>query len=147
MLLTIKDLAKQLQIKPSTLYAWVAQGKIPSRKTHGLVRFNPVEIDRWMALFVNGPASPVPAFQHGLPQERFYNLLCLAFGSNPTQFADLVGEGYLPATRARNCEYEYKALASAFHKEISPHIDYELAKKIIEANWLPGQVLRPAPQK
>jgi len=84
---------------------------------------------------------------HGLPQERFYNLLCLAFGSNPTQFADLVGEGYLPATRARNCEYEYKALASAFHKEISPHIDYELAKKIIEANWLPGQVLRPAPQK
>jgi excisionase family DNA binding protein len=63
MLLTIKDLAKQLQIKPSTLYAWAAQGKIPCHKINGLVRFNPAEIDRWMSLFVNGPASPIPAFR------------------------------------------------------------------------------------
>ena len=61
MLLTIKDLARQLQIKPSTLYAWAAQGKIPCRKIHGLVRFNPAEIDRWMASFVNRPTSPIPA--------------------------------------------------------------------------------------
>jgi len=87
------------------------------------------------------------AGDHGLPQERFYNLLCIAFGSNPVRFADLAAEGYLPATRAPHCEYEYRALASAFQKEISPHIYYELAKKIIEANWLPGPVLRPAPQK
>jgi len=48
MLLTIKDLAKQLQIKSSTLYAWVAQGKIPSLKINGLIRFDPGTIDRWV---------------------------------------------------------------------------------------------------
>jgi excisionase family DNA binding protein len=68
MLLTIKDLAKQLQIKPSTLYAWAAQGKIPYRKIHGLVRFNAEEIDRWMASFINRPASPIiPSSRHQIP--------------------------------------------------------------------------------
>jgi len=87
------------------------------------------------------------ASDHGQPQERFYNLLCLAFGSNRVLFADLVQEGYLPAARARNCQYDYKAMAQAFHKEITPHIDWELAKGVAEANWLPGPVLRPEPQK
>jgi excisionase family DNA binding protein len=48
MLLTIRDLTKQLQVKSSTLYAWVAQGKIPSLKINGLIRFDPHAIDRWM---------------------------------------------------------------------------------------------------
>ena len=87
------------------------------------------------------------ASDHGLPQERFYNVLCMAFGANPVLFADFVQQGYLPSTRASNCDHEYTKFASAFHKEISPHIDYELAKGIIEANWLPGPVLRAAPQK
>jgi excisionase family DNA binding protein len=65
MLLTIKDLASQLRIKPSTLYAWAAQGKIPCRKIHGLVRFNPEEIDRWMASFSNRPVSPAPPLRQG----------------------------------------------------------------------------------
>jgi excisionase family DNA binding protein len=51
MLLTIKDLAEQLRIKPGTLYSWAAQGKIPCRKIHGLVRFDPLEIDRWLSSF------------------------------------------------------------------------------------------------
>ena len=37
MLLTIKDLSARLNIKPSTLYLWAAQGKIPCRKIHGLL--------------------------------------------------------------------------------------------------------------
>ncbi len=58
MLLTIKDLAEKLQIKTATLYAWVAQRKLPSRKIHGLVRFDPNEIDQWLASFVTPPPSP-----------------------------------------------------------------------------------------
>jgi excisionase family DNA binding protein len=57
-LLTIKDLAEQLQIKSATLYSWTAQGKIPSRKIHGLIRFVPLEIDRWLASF--SPPQSVP---------------------------------------------------------------------------------------
>jgi hypothetical protein len=30
------------------------------------------------------------ASDHGLPQERFYNLMCLAFGDNSQKFADFV---------------------------------------------------------
>jgi excisionase family DNA binding protein len=48
MLLTIRDLAKQLQVKSSTLYAWVAQGKVPSLKINGLIRFDPETINSWV---------------------------------------------------------------------------------------------------
>ena len=58
MLLTVKALSQRLQITPSTLYAWVNQGKIPCRKIHGLVRFDPIEIDRWLASF--SPSQSVP---------------------------------------------------------------------------------------
>jgi Putative metallopeptidase len=83
------------------------------------------------------------AGNHGLPQERFYNLACLAFGSNPERFADL--ERYLPDTRAQNCVHEYFVLANAFHKQMYPHIDFSLAKGVTEANWLPGPALRSEP--
>ena len=58
MLLTVKHLSQRLQIKPSTLYAWVRHGKIPSRKIHGLVRFDPTEIDCWLASFSSPQFSP-----------------------------------------------------------------------------------------
>jgi excisionase family DNA binding protein len=58
MLLTIKDLAEQLRIKPATLYAWASQGKIPCRKIHGLVRFDQHDIDRWLSSF--SPPTSVP---------------------------------------------------------------------------------------
>ena len=48
MLLTIKEVATRLQIKPSTLYAWAAQGRIPCFKLHGLVRFRREELDQWL---------------------------------------------------------------------------------------------------
>ena len=59
MLLTVNALSQRLQIKPSTLYAWASQGKIPCHKIHGLVRFDPAEIDRWLASFpLPQPISP-----------------------------------------------------------------------------------------
>jgi excisionase family DNA binding protein len=58
MLLTIKELAEQLRIRPSTLYSWAAQGKIPCRKIHGLVRFDQKDIDRWLSSF--SPPMSVP---------------------------------------------------------------------------------------
>lgn len=51
MLLTIKDLAEQLSIKPSTLYAWASQSKIPCVHIHGLIRFRPEDIERWLSEF------------------------------------------------------------------------------------------------
>lgn len=47
----IKAIARYLAIKPSTLYAWAAQGKIPYIKIHGLIRFQPAEIEAWITTF------------------------------------------------------------------------------------------------
>ena len=44
----IRQLADYLNVKPATLYAWAAQGKIPSLKLHGLLRFRQDEIDQWL---------------------------------------------------------------------------------------------------
>ena len=85
------------------------------------------------------------ASDHGQPEERFYDLLCLAFGADPRQFADL--KDYLPPTRSQGCSFEYRTLVHAFHKEISPHIDQEMARQVLDSNWLPDPDLNQAPQK
>jgi len=47
-MLTVKELSTWLNIKPSTLYLWVSQNKIPCRRIHGLVRFEPEAIQAWL---------------------------------------------------------------------------------------------------
>lgn len=51
MLLTVKDLSQQLQIRPATLYAWAAQQKIPCLKIHGVIRFESEQIREWLRSF------------------------------------------------------------------------------------------------
>ena len=59
MLLTIKDVSAQLRMKPSTLYAWVSQSKIPYVRIHGLIRFRSEDIEGWLSGFTkNRPALP-----------------------------------------------------------------------------------------
>ena len=108
----------------------------------------------WWAYLADYRKNPVRqkrleafANNHGLPEERFYNLLCLAFGADPGQFGDLIEAGYLPRSRAQSCTYEFAKVADAFHKEISPHIDRELAQQVLDTNWLPGPVLRSKSEK
>ena len=50
-LLNVKELSKRLSIKPSTIYAWVSQGKIPHVKIHGVIRFIPEDIEGWLQSF------------------------------------------------------------------------------------------------
>mgnify|MGYP006274623125 CR=1 FL=1 len=57
MLLTIKEVSSWLNIKRSTLYLWVAQGKIPYQRIHSLIRFEKHMIEKWLASFyrLSGP--------------------------------------------------------------------------------------------
>jgi excisionase family DNA binding protein len=64
MLLTIKDLSRQLNIKPSTLYLWAAQGKIPCQKVHSLIRFDADAIADWLRSFNPSQATPAPSRPH-----------------------------------------------------------------------------------
>ncbi|MGH9783991.1 MAG: helix-turn-helix domain-containing protein [Terriglobia bacterium] len=53
--LDVNELSRYLRIKPSTLYAWAAQGKIPCVKVHRLIRFRRDEIDCWVESFRQHP--------------------------------------------------------------------------------------------
>jgi hypothetical protein len=83
------------------------------------------------------------ATDHGLPQERFYNLVCLAFGANSQEFADF--ESFLPPTRSPNCSHEYQTLVRAFRQEIRPHIDQEQARVVLDTDWLQQVEEKPIP--
>ena len=78
MLFTIKDLSVQLNIKPSTLYLWAAQGKIPCRKIHGLVRFDQEEIHIWLASFTSAHGTIVPPSSPPQPQSDVERLVAAA---------------------------------------------------------------------
>lgn len=79
---------------------------------------------------------------HGLPAQRFYNLLCLAYGADSQLFADFVDKGYLPKGRASDCRREHGEVAYAFQKLIVPHLDKALARKVLDKSWLPEESVR-----
>lgn len=74
---------------------------------------------------------------HGTPAQRLYNVMCIAYGADPKLFAPLVESGALPKERAEGCEDEYQQVARAYKTLISPHIDPELAKSVMQQEWLP----------
>jgi hypothetical protein len=69
------------------------------------------------------PAMAEFADEHGTPAQRFYNLLCLAYGANKELFGYIVEKEYLPKERAEGCEDEYQQISYAYEKLISPHVE------------------------
>lgn len=59
---------------------------------------------------------------HGLSWQRFYNLACLAYGSDKRRYQAILAKDYLPKERAAGCEEEYGQVAFAFAKLIGPHL-------------------------
>jgi hypothetical protein len=101
---------------------------------------------------------------HGLPQQRFFNLICLAYGADPVTFADVAEnmatmmeqkgvmpkaqQGVLPKRRAENCKYEFQTVDHAFRTLIRPHVDLELRKQVLDMSWFPEPMqsrVRPSP--
>jgi hypothetical protein len=76
------------------------------------------------------------ASEHGMPAQRAYNILCIAYGADPKLFSDVVTKGYLPKERAELCEEEYEQVEDAFEILVGPHIDRALAKKNMDKPWL-----------
>ena len=79
---------------------------------------------------------------HGLSAQRFFNLLCMAYGAQPKLFSDVVDKGYLPESRAEGCADEYKQVDYAFNRLITPYVDQALRKKV-----QPKKLLRPDAQR
>lgn len=58
----IRQLSVYLHVKPSTLYSWAAQRKIPCVRIHGLIRFRAEDIEAWLAGFAKSPPA-LPEFK------------------------------------------------------------------------------------
>jgi hypothetical protein len=72
------------------------------------------------------------ANEHELPEQRYFNLLCMAYGSDAKTFADVLTLGKLPKNRAEGCEDEYGQIKYAFETLIKPHHDQRLLTKVRE---------------
>ncbi|CAN5475772.1 DUF4344 domain-containing metallopeptidase [soil metagenome] len=59
--------------------------------------------------------------EHSFSKTRFYDMLCLVYGSNPEKNAFLIGPSKLPEQRAGRCETEYKRAERAWLKLLAPY--------------------------
>lgn len=64
--------------------------------------------------------NPVTANEHSLDEQRFYNAVCLAYGSNAQLFAEFVTEGVLPKGRAARCPWEWRRISRSWTRLLAP---------------------------
>jgi hypothetical protein len=80
-------------------------------------------------------APEIKAFadSHGLPAQRYFNVLCIAYGFDQKAYAGALSIGKLPEGRAEGCADEYTVLARAFRKLISPYVDQKQLQKVLRS--------------
>jgi hypothetical protein len=62
------------------------------------------------------------ADEHSLDRQRYFNLLCWAYGSNPDDSAHLIETWELPEARAERCQEEYAQLDKSWSRLLAPHL-------------------------
>lgn len=78
--------------------------------------------------------------EHGTVAQRYYNLLCIAYGGQPEAFEDLVTAGTLPKERAAGCAREYDQVKHAFSLTVLPYVNKERLVKVQSIEWAqPGE--------
>ena len=60
------------------------------------------------------------ADEHLLGEQRFYNSLCMIYGSNTNKYSKIVTEGYLPKERAVRCATEYQKSVDSWVNLLAP---------------------------
>lgn len=76
------------------------------------------------------------ADEHGTSEQRFFNLLCIAYGGKPQIFGGFARPELLPPARATGCRDEYLQVENAFARTIYPHIDQGMMLKVQSVRWL-----------
>jgi Putative metallopeptidase len=62
------------------------------------------------------------ADEHSLDEQRFYNLVCWTYGSDPEYFASMVEDWGLPEDRAERCPGEYAQMSRSWDTLLGPHM-------------------------
>jgi Putative metallopeptidase len=60
--------------------------------------------------------------EHAFSKQRFYNMLCLTYGSNPEKNKALIGKHGLPKERAVRCGEEFKKTDRAWMRLLEPYL-------------------------
>jgi hypothetical protein len=70
------------------------------------------------------------ADSHSLDVQRYYNILCLGYGSPSGDSFKELADKYLPSGRKPNCVNEYNHASLAFTETIMPYVDKDLMKNV-----------------
>ena len=70
------------------------------------------------------------ADEHALGEQRYFNLQCLIYGTDPVEYAGIVAAGDLTPARARICPRETQAVGRAWLRLLLPHLapKYEMTE-------------------
>ncbi|MGD1854138.1 MAG: DUF4344 domain-containing metallopeptidase [Leptolyngbyaceae cyanobacterium] len=60
--------------------------------------------------------------EHSLSDQRSYNIACLTYGSNPSEFYDWVADDILPEERAEFCPEEYEQAQNTWNILLEPYL-------------------------
>jgi hypothetical protein len=79
---------------------------------------------------------------HSPQAQRFFNYVCMAYGSDPVRFGylaepeDKTKEPIIPQKRAARCASEFTQVRSAFNLRIMPFVDPDLLIKLRATQWV-----------
>ncbi len=65
--------------------------------------------------------TPLYYDEHGLDQQRAYQIVCLMVGSNPLEFAGLANDVKLPEDRQQTCKQDWEDASTAWDTLLKPH--------------------------
>lgn len=65
------------------------------------------------------------AGEHALDKQRYFNMVCWVYGSQPDAFTHLIKEWELPESRAEQCEAEYAQLNRSWTRLLEGHLRAE----------------------
>lgn len=60
--------------------------------------------------------------EHSLNEQRFYDMVCLTYGSNPSKNKYLLGNDFLPKERAVRCPAEFQRVDRAWERLLTPYL-------------------------
>lgn len=60
--------------------------------------------------------------EHSFSKTRFFDMICLVYGSNPKANAGMVGPDYLPKERAERCTEEWNRASRSWMKLLAPYV-------------------------
>lgn len=87
----------------------------------------------WFQLQQKSDRKTVFWDEHAFDGQRFYNILCMIYGSNPSKYQGFVTSGDLPKERAQRCPEEFAKISRSWQQLLKPHLTNSGAENMDDA--------------